>query len=464
MKRNYLKKMLLNSCFLGVLIFSGCDKDFLEAKSDKSLLIPSDLEDFEKIVYNEQIMTLQGPGVSNLCSDDAFISDVVMRGDRLSENEKKVYTWDRTMLEVSKVVTDWAECYERIFYANVVLEGLIKIKPTVEDIAKWNRLYGAALFYRALGHYQLLNVFSPIYHENTAVNQLGIPLRLTADINDRPGRSSVKDSYDAVISDLEESINYLDLKLERTSLPDQVSAWALLARIYLSMSKFPEALNRADEALKVNNALIDYNTLNLSSSKPIPSPRPVNSNPEVIFFSQTTGGWGFPSHGFINIDLLSKYEDNDIRKKVFFKKVENDLYQFVGSYNRTSLLFNGLTTAELILIKAECLLRAGKIIDAQYQLSMLQKNRYVSGTTSDLSLLTNMELMHEILLERRRELVFRDIRWSDLKRLNLEPEYQTTIKRMVNGTEHTLLPNSTMYVLPIPYLLELELNNLPQNP
>lgn len=442
----------------------SCNKEFLEAKSDKSLLIPSTLEDFEKIIYNEQIMTLFGPGVSNLCSDDVYINDAVMNGDRISEHQKKIYLWDNSMFDNMRLGTDWTESYERIFYANVVLEGLEKMKPKDSELSKWNKLYGAALFFRALGHYQLLNVFSAVYNEADADSQLGIPLRLTADVNDRPARSSVKDSYHAVVNDLKESIQYLEKQSERKSIPDQVSTFALLARVYLSMSKFPEALSFADKALEINSSLIDYNTLDLNSSKPIPSPRPVNNNTEVIFFSQTTGRWSFPTYGYVSIELFAIYGEKDIRKKVFYKMVGDNLFQFVGSYNSASSLFNGLTTAEIMLIRAECLVRQGSTVEARGILSKLQKNRYVAGTAPDLTVLTASQLMKEILLERRRELAFRDIRWSDLKRLNLEPEYQVTIERVVNGKVHRLLPNSTAYVLPIPFLLELELNNLPQNP
>lgn len=463
MKRTYLRVIQLLVCCMCTQFIIGCDKSFLEAKPDKSLLIPSTLEDYEKIVYNEQVMTLFGPGITNLCSDDAYITDAVMSGDRLAEQEKLIYLWDRTMFDNVRVGTDWVECYQRIFYANVVLEGLVQLKPSEEQLAKWNSLYGAALFYRALGHYQLLNLFSPIYQESEGNNSLGIPLRMTADINDRPARSSVKDSYAAVINDLQTSLKYLDEKLERASLPDQVSSWALLARVYLSMSKFDEALNCADEVWEINSALLDYNTLNLNATKPIPAPMPVNANVEVIFFSQTTGR-GFTSQGYINNDLVALYDDKDIRKKVFFKEVDNNLFQFVGTYNRTAFLFNGLTTAEVLLIKAECLLRIGRTGEARQLLSMLHINRYLIGNAPDLTLLADKELMKEVLLERRKELVFRDIRWSDLKRLNLESEHQVTLERIVNGKEYKLLPNSTDYALPIPFLLELELNKLPQNP
>ena len=463
MNNKYLNKLQIIICCINILFLTGCDKEFLDAKPDKSLLIPSALEDYEKIIFNEQIMTLFGPGVSNLCSDDSFLTDELMNGDRFSENEKKAYVWDNTMFVNVKLGTDWTESYQRVFYANVVLEGLIKLKPTTNDTLKWNTLYGSALFYRALGHYQLLNVFSPIYNEKDADSQLGIPIRLTADINDRPSRSSVRKSYETVISDLQNSITYLDKKVDRESLPDQASAWALLARVYLSMSKFSEALVCADESMKINSALIDFNTLDLKSAKPIPAPMSANKNVEVLFFSQSSGRWVFPSYGYINPDLIKIYDDKDIRKLVFFKKSPNNLYQFVGSYNRTSLLFNGLTTAEMLLIKSECLLRSGHALEARLLLSLLQNNRYTTGSAPNLNVLTDSELLNEILLERRRELVYRDIRWSDMKRLNLETEHQTTIIRNVNGVEYKLLPNSTKYVLPIPFLIELELNDLPQN-
>ncbi|MNT13620.1 SusD family protein [compost metagenome] len=55
----------------------------------------------------------------------------------------------------------------------------------------------------------------------------------------------------------------------------------------------------------------------------------------------------------------------------------------------------------------------------------------------------------KILIERRKELVWRGLRWSDIKRLN-KIGSEITLKRILNGTDHVLLPNDPRYALPIP--------------
>jgi len=54
-----------------------------------------------------------------------------------------------------------------------------------------------------------------------------------------------------------------------------------------------------------------------------------------------------------------------------------------------------------------------------------------------------------ILRERRKELIFRGLRWTDLKRLNKE-EAGIILTRLFNGNTRQLLPKSNHYVLPIP--------------
>jgi hypothetical protein len=66
-------------------------------------------------------------------------------------------------------------------------------------------------------------------------------------------------------------------------------------------------------------------------------------------------------------------------------------------------------------------------------------------------------LIRAIILERRKELLFGFHRFFDLKRLNTEPEYATTITRTfpivtktVPQKTYTLRPDSRLYIIPFP--------------
>ena len=59
------------------------------------------------------------------------------------------------------------------------------------------------------------------------------------------------------------------------------------------------------------------------------------------------------------------------------------------------------------------------------------------------------ELLQMILNERRKELVGRGIRWSDLKRLKVEGRFDKVLQRHLNGKEYRLLDVS-LFRLPIP--------------
>ena len=84
----------------------------------------------------------------------------------------------------------------------------------------------------------------------------------------------------------------------------------------------------------------------------------------------------------------------------------------------------------------------------------------LSGGNTDISVpATQVEMVKTIINERRKELLFGFHRFFDLKRFNLEPEYQKTITRnypVVNISEtypqktYTLSPDSRLYIIPFP--------------
>jgi hypothetical protein len=122
-----------------------------------------------------------------------------------------------------------------------------------------------------------------------------------------------------------------------------------------------------------------------------------------------------------------------------------------------------LALDEVYLIAAECKARGTDVDAAGELLNTLLAKRYRKGSFTPLRSMDASELLKLILEERRKELVFRGVRWSDLRRLNIDDQLAITVYRTVKGDELQLLPNSPKYLFPIPDQ-EIQVNKLIQNP
>jgi len=100
-------------------------------------------------------------------------------------------------------------------------------------------------------------------------------------------------------------------------------------------------------------------------------------------------------------------------------------------------------------------------------LNHLRKNRYSLNTPYELSAVNAKELLINVVQERRRQLIGRGLRWFDLRRLNIYPEFAQTLRRSIvqNGVlvDDTLEPNDLRYVRLIPRLA-IDVGGYIQNP
>lgn len=149
-------------------------------------------------------------------------------------------------------------------------------------------------------------------------------------------------------------------------------------------------------------------------------------------------------------DLYDLYEAVDLRKDLWFGLVKENL-TYKGSYDGSIFMFGGITLAEMYLTKAECLARLqDKGDEALNILNHFLSKRYKSSSFTPIGEMSQKELLTRILQERRKELVFRGIRWTDLRRLNLDPSTAVTLHRVLGDKVFELEPNSINYALPIP--------------
>jgi len=341
-----------------------------------------------------------------------------------------------------------------------VLEGLQNIKQNSTNTDDWNREEGSALFYRANAFFQLAQVFAPAYDSATANTDWGIPLRLHADINEKISRSTVKETYDRLIGDVTAAVGLLPGKPLYKTRPSKTAAYGLLARIYLSAGAYNEALQYADSCLALQSSLMDYNSISTTDFFPFK-----RFNSEVIFTYMLQAVQVNPVAPGVSLTdtlLYRSYADNDLRKQVFFKDL-GDGFGFLGTYDESGYMFGGIATDEMYLIKAECEARSNNITRAMNDLNLLLVKRYAANSFVPLTATGISDALNKILQERRKELVMRGLRWTDLRRLNKEPAFAKTIYRTVNGTGYSLPPNDPRYVYPIPgYVISFN-PGMPQN-
>jgi hypothetical protein len=291
---------------------------------------------------------------------------------------------------------------------------------------------------------------------------MGIPLKLSADIDEPVFRASVAATYDRILNDLHAAAQLLPLTSAYKTRPNRIAAWGLLARVYLGMEEYPLAERYADSVLKYHNTLIDYNTISTTAANPF-----TIFNAEVIFHSRGGAASSLTqARAKIDSNLYQSYATNDLRKAAYYKSNGNGSYSFKGSYEGSSTgnsWFNGLATDEIMLIRAECRARAGNTNGALSDLNTLMQKRWKSGMFVPITAANADDALGKILVERRKELVMRYLRWSDLRRLNKDPRYAVTLKRNLNGTIVELKPNDPRYVLLIPEPV-IRISGIPQNP
>jgi len=168
--------------------------------------------------------------------------------------------------------------------------------------------------------------------------------------------------------------------------------------------------------------------------------------------------------GIIDTVLYNSYHPDDLRKPVFFMDYAG-FNVFKGCYSDAPWYpFNGLATDEVLLTRAECRARKGDASGAMADLNMLLQKRWRNTVTYTSLTATDAEdALRKILTERRKELCFRGIRWTDLRRLNKDPRFAITLKRVVGSHEYTLPPDDKRYVYPIPND-EIVFSGVEQNP
>ncbi|WP_417371094.1 RagB/SusD family nutrient uptake outer membrane protein [Gelidibacter japonicus] len=347
------------------------------------------------------------------------------------------HRWEGFLAADGTIADIWARLYSAITNVNVAIAGFETLD--IEDqaaIVKLNTYKGDAHFARAYYYHQLILRYAKAYDPSTAASDLGVPLVLEYNVNAQPSRNTIKEVYDQILKDLDIAGQYLSnvpgKKGATTFNKDVVKA--LKARVLLHM-RSPEAKTVADDLINSGTyPLMNTETLlkdmwkNDNSQEVIFQPfvqapdQLVNAN--VIYLGYNPSEDDYTPDFIPSQWVVDMYDDNDIRKAVYFDKKEvrvmgitfPNIY-LVNKYPGNPNLFTGANTnyqnapkvfriAEMYLISAEAGAMASG--DAQTPLSALRIARGLPAIANP--------TLQDVKDERFRELAFEGFRLDDLKR------------------------------------------------
>lgn len=397
------------------------------------------------------------------------------------------YRWDFQMSD-GNIEGYWANYYKLIAHCNYFIDSYKKIEASEQagfseaDMTKIKAYTGEAYFSRAFSYFNLVNHFCKAYNSASAETDLGLPLQLTyaptSNSAAYPGRSSLKATYEQIVSDLTDAKNLVNNAAALESGKAAINyissdvVTALQARVALQMKDYGTAVT-------ASTSLIASNTYALINSEEAFRSMWVNDmGSEVmwqIYMSSDelgsatgTSFWGQyqTDPAKVTVDyvpsgsLTDLYDqENDIRFAAFFAPFtlnvstgasgdiylfdkypgNPDIYSVVNVDNHYVNKSKPFRIAEQYLIAAEAYASQGNVTEAAKYLNDLKRNR-IAGYT-DRTFNSADLLMAEIRDERHRELAGEGFRLSDLKRWGLGVNRQNAVQDanlvLFPGSENT---------------------------
>jgi len=462
---NKISIMLLTAA----TIFSGCTKNFLEKSPNNSL---------SPVVALGNISALQtalNGDYARLRSVSLYGRDIPVSGDLLADNafvESKNSGRYLPQFNYSVINTDgiafdiWNDGYNAILDANNIIDATV----TGADAIK-----AQAYAIRALMYFKLVNVYAkPFTDDPTA---MGVPIVLHYNPYNYPSRSSVKDVYTQIISDLQAGFKSAPVYTNSITL-SKYAIEGLLARAYLYMGDYTNAKIAAVDV--INNSgftLVTPGIFNAFWSNPAAHADKVEVLYEVDADAINNNGFndiaGIYINGYQDIyassQLYNLYSAIDIRRTLYITgKTKSGAFAFLvnkypnaQSNDRDNIKV--IRLAEVYLIAAESSVTSSPSDAVKYLNALVAKRDPSFVGYND----AGAALLNDIVQERRKELAFEGDRLYDLNRLKLPVERVANSGSIPAGTANVNLkipyPDNRR-VYPIPLTEILANKNVVQNP
>lgn len=488
-----------------IAIFFGSCSDFLEPKSQTEYT-PRDPNSLNEMLIGEAYMQ---PGFQNynvftyheLLSDDVAITNII-GNNTLNETNytkfKPYFAWHPQMFELGRdnnnYLSTWASTYKFIKGANAALDYVDKINGLADEKSFVKaQAYGLRAFY----YFNLVNMFGEPYYYNK--DALGVPLKIDSNFDlDFPGRATVKEVYEQMISDLNNAeTEFLKLatakqfeKNGRVTLP---MVQLMRARVALFMEDYATAKTYSNKV--INDWGLELHDMNsFTPSTTVPYYVHVKyDNPEAMWlfgssfdmarfnsitiYPNPTNSTGARKLFNASPSLLNSFDMADLRKDYYIVKesktflthysllaktaISPDTYSLI-----TSNFGRALRLSEAYLMLAEAAFKTNDDATAVQSLETLRSKRYTIGSGDaykiPVSSTSGNALFEVIKSERRKEMCFEGLRWFDQRRWGMDSFSRDWVEEGVITT-FTMDKDDPAFTLPIPHDAISKNSNLVQN-
>ncbi len=459
-KTNYIQmknKFNIFYIFLFVLITAACDS-FLEVQP------VNDVSD-ENTIYDKASANTALRGTYRQLASSGYYGENFVTLAYYPSGDIKCLTtgvilnlvnWD-FRADNANLNSFWNAAYNTINRANHVIQKVPLVADANFTDAERTTLVGEATFIRALAYFDLARTFGGVQ----------IYLLPTDDLNSRPSisRSSLAETYEQVLKDLEEAEKLLSENVNRIRATKQ-TVWALRSRLHLYQKKWDLAEVYATKLIdrttsyKLVYPFADWFKNNvIGTTESIFELQYSAQNPSTIRsqMQHPTAGGTYryaPNDNFVG--LLNNPTKGGARKALIGSVTQNNTTLWFGNlYYRLQATDPAyiFRIAEMYLIRAEARAQQGHLEDALEDLNVIRQRADLTVTLSS----DKQVILDAIDQERRYEFAFEAHRWFDLTRTG---RYMTLIPLL----DPTIKVDEHENLFPIP-VAQLDLDDkLEQNP
>lgn len=439
-----------------VLVAGSCSTDDLEPsleqskRSENALLSVGDMEGLIKGAYNRM-------SASGYYGRDYLVTNEVRTPNVFANGTSGRFTTEAAFAQLPNSIYIWDNAYGVIAIANILIGTDISTLEGDQDVAK--HIQGQAYAIRALAHFDLLKTYGQMY----VGGDLGVPyVKEFKGGNDFPERESVDSNVQNIMSDLQSAYQLMsegsfdsDLIASKEFM-SQYTAKALESRVAVQFGMWEEARAAAKVVIDSGEYSIVPGDSYVASFN---DDGGVNSIFEIAQSTTDYPGsdrmdfiWRGATYGDIEVipAVLDIYGDSDVRLDIL--DYEGEKLRNMGKYPNIGANIIVIRYEEVILNYSEALFHLGQTEEALTWLNKIPEAR-----NADLYSEVTQE---NLLLERRKELIFEGLYYWDLLRLGMDIEKVSPLQNI----DETVPYGDYRLAFPIP-LNEIDANsNITQNP